>query len=374
MKNNTLLYVITRSDVLGGASIHLIDLIRHANKQGYQVHVAMGGKGEFSCYLEQHEQCQVHCLTHLKRELSLVSDFKAIEEIRVLIKSLSPGLVHLHSAKAGLVGRLAVLGLGVPCVFTVHGWPFTDGIPTIRKNVYLSIEWIMSWLPNYIITVSERDRFLAQKYHFANMNKMVAIQNGVAPATNSGKAKYNTDDAVIRFAMVARFDVPKCQHVVLDALSRCQDSNLSIDFIGDGPALESCKQQAVSLGVDNRVRFHGFLAAEQVRNVLAQCHGFLLISDWEGLPLTVIEAMSEGLPVIVSDVGGVSELVSHEQTGFLIPRDNRVEKLAKVFERYAQQPGLLEQHGEKGLDAYNKQFTLELMLTKTFDLYQKASQ
>lgn len=147
MTTKSILYIITRSDVVGGASVHLIDLIRYANESGYEVHVATGGEGEFSRHLEKNECCKVHCLKHLKRELSLTSDIKAIREIRALIKTLSPELVHLHSAKAGLVGRLASIGLRIPRVFTIHGWPFTNGIPKTRKILYLTIEWLMSWLP-----------------------------------------------------------------------------------------------------------------------------------------------------------------------------------------------------------------------------------
>jgi glycosyltransferase involved in cell wall biosynthesis len=109
-----------------------------------------------------------------------------------------------------------------------------------------------------------------------------------------------------------------------------------------------------------------------VRDILANSHGFILISNWEGLPLTIIEAMSAGLPVIASDVGGVSELVEPDVTGIIIPVEDRAAKLAQAFELYSQHPELLAEHGKRGLEAYNKQFTLESMLNKTFSFYQKA--
>jgi glycosyltransferase involved in cell wall biosynthesis len=374
MTKTSLLYIITRSDVVGGASIHLIDLIRHAKTQGYEVHVALGGEGEFSRYLQDNEPCQVHCLSHLQRELDLRSDIKAIREIRALIKTVSPELVHLHSAKAGLVGRLATIGLRVPRVFTIHGWPFTNGIPRTRRALYLTIEWIMSWLPTYVITVSKQDRALAKKYHFANMDKMVAIQNGVAPASyTSSMTNHAIDDQeMLRFAMVARFDEPKSQRTVLEALAMSNSHRISIDFVGSGPSLEACKTLACSLGVESKVRFHGYLEPVQVRDILANSHGFILISNWEGLPLTIIEAMSAGLPVIASDVGGVSEFVEPDVTGIIIPVEDRAAKLAQAFELYSQHPELLAEHGKRGLEAYNKQFTLESMLNKTFSFYQKA--
>jgi glycosyltransferase involved in cell wall biosynthesis len=374
MTTKSILYIITRSDVIGGASIHLIDLIRYANESGYEVHVATGGEGEFSRHLEKNECCKIHCLKHLKRELSLTSDIRGILEVRALIKTLSPELVHLHSAKAGLVGRLASIGLRIPRVFTIHGWPFTNGIPGTRKAIYLSIEWLMSWLPTHVITVSKQDRALAKKYCFANMNKMVAIQNGVAPATylNSTTNHIIDEQEMLNFTMVARFDEQKSQRTVLEALAMSSSRRINIDFVGSGPSLEACKTLACSLGVESKVRFHGYLEPAQVRDVLAKSHGFILISNWEGLPLTIIEAMSAGLPVIASDVGGVSELVESNVTGVIIPVENRVAKLAQAFELYSEHPELLAEHGKSGLEAYNKQFTLESMLKKTFSFYQKA--
>ncbi|GMQ47863.1 glycosyltransferase family 4 protein [Vibrio sp. 10N] len=372
MTQKSILYIITRSDVVGGASIHLVDLIRHANQEGYQVNVAVGGEGEFSRYLRDNEDCQVYCLTHLKRELHLSSDARAIREIRTLIKSLSPDIVHLHSAKAGLVGRLATIGLSVPRIFTVHGWPFTDGIPVLRRAVYLSIEWFMSWLPTYVITVSKQDREQAERYHFANMDKMFAIQNGVAPSGMRRCFEASGKAGELRFTMVARFDTPKSQKTVIQALALCRSSKLRVSFVGDGPSLDSCRELATSLGVEDRVDFHGYLEPDEVRNVLAQSDGFLLISDWEGLPLTILEAMSTGVAVIASDVGGVNELIDDGQSGYLIPREGRVERLTEVFEHYIEHPELVRVHGERGLSLYRRHFTLDIMLAKTFELYQKA--
>src|SRR5690606_37555252 len=111
-------------------------------------------------------------LKHLKREISLLHDVLGFWEIKNSLKRLNPDIVHCHSSKAGLLGRLAAKSLNLPVVFTAHGWAFTNGVSPRKQKIYASLERFMTKFSDHIITVSEYDRQHAFK-HQVGTSKLV---------------------------------------------------------------------------------------------------------------------------------------------------------------------------------------------------------
>lgn len=113
------LYVITRSDVIGGASVHLLDLAAGAQAAGHDVVIVVGG---FGVFVDRARERGLACIsaTHLVRPLNVISDFRFYLELRRIVLEWKPNLIHAHSSKAGIIGRLVAKALSIPCVFTAH--------------------------------------------------------------------------------------------------------------------------------------------------------------------------------------------------------------------------------------------------------------
>lgn len=362
-----IVYVITRSDVMGGASVHLLDLAKGMRDLGHEVCVLVGGQG---IVVDRAEQMGVDCrsLKYLVRQISPWTDFRGFLELSRELEDLKPDLVHLHSAKAGILGRLAAKRCSVPAVYTAHGWPFTEGISERKRKVYAIIERAMARICARIITVSDYDRNIAIQEKVAATAQIVTVHNGMPDAPMKWPSK-PSGSLGVKLIMVARFEEPKDQRSVVEALATITDLNWTLDFIGDGPNLPSVKSLVDRLGLYRRVAFLG--ARDDVPELLNHADALILVSRWEGLPLTVLEAMRAGLPVIASDVGGVAEAVTDKVTGYLVPRDGQAE-LVGALRKIISNSEARVRMGEAGRMEFEREFTFEVMLQRILSVYQQA--
>jgi len=359
-------YVITRSDVIGGAGVHLLDLAEAAMQAGHEVVILAGGQGILALRAREYGIPYVP-LKNLSRNLNFLRDMLGYFELKKALGAIRPDLVHLHSSKAGVLGRIAAHRLNIPVVFTAHGWAFTEGVSRPLRIIYRIIEKFTANLTDRIITVSDYDRHLALRLKVGHAGLITTVHNGV-PDIELPDRQPATGQTV-RLIMVARFEEPKDQAFLLDALACVESADWTLELVGDGPQLAAARQQAVELGLGERVIFSGECTDVQQR--LMRADVFLLISNWEGLPLTIIEAMRGGLPVIASDVGGVGELVQDGQNGYLVARGNR-QALIEAISALSGSAAMRKQMGEAGRNIYQKNFTFRQMLDATLGIYDQV--
>lgn len=361
-------YVITQSDVIGGASVHVLDLATGAASAGVDVTVLVGGRGELFRRLTSRN---IHCvsLEHLKREFSPVSDFLAFLELRRHLSELQPDLVHLHSSKAGVIGRLAANALSIPTVFTAHGWAFTEGISPLRRTIYRQIERYMVRFSDRIITVSDYDRRLALSAGVGSETMITTIHNGIPLQEHT--AQVDKPDDTVTMIMVARFDDQKDQESVIRAvtdLPDLPDLTWRLHFVGDGPNRTALEDMVGRQSRGKHIFFHG--ACDDVPERLAQADIFILMSNWEGLPLSILEAMRAGLPVIASNVGGVSETIDDGETGILVSRGD-VDQLRIAISTLIGDAELRKSMGDRAIKKFETEFSFEGMLSSTMNIYSQ---
>ena len=356
-------YIITQSDSIGGASIHVRDLAHYFKEQGNDVWVLVGGNGPFISHLQE-RGILYKIIPHMVRAILPVKDVLAFKEIRKTLSELKPDIVSTHSSKAGVLGRLAARSLGIPVIFTAHGWAFTEGVSETKRFLYKHIERSMSRFSDKIITVSEYDRQLALKEKVAPEEKLVTIHNGMPDISPDLHADPGKEPP--RIIMVARFDPPKDHATLLRALSGLKQLSWDLELVGDGPLLEETRTLASDLGIADRINFTG--ATNDVPERLSKAQIFVLSTNWEGLPLTIIEAMRAGLPVIASKVGGCSEALEDNVNGFLVPRYS-VETLKEKLTLLIQDPGSRIKTGKSGREKYEREFTFHMMAGKTSKIY-----
>jgi glycosyltransferase involved in cell wall biosynthesis len=358
-------FLITRGDDIGGAQIHVRDLSLAYSERGFEVVVLVGQKGFFSEVLSENGiQCKI--LKYLVRPINPFNDILVIKEIYMSLKELKPDLLSCHSSKAGLLGRIAGAAAGVPTIFTAHGWSFTNGVPYKRACVYRYAEKLVAPLGGRIITVSNYDKNLALKYQIGESEKIQTVHNGMP-----GISRELLSDPKLqppKIIMIARFDEQKDHKTLLDALSKLKDLPWKMFFIGDGPFRTITEGIAKSKGLEERVVFLG--KRNDVTEQLAKAQMFVLSTNWEGFPRSILEAMRAGLPVIATDVGGVGEAIVDGKNGFLTPKGD-VEALRKHLFNLIVNPKLRMTMGREGQNRFEQNFTFEKMLEKTLDIYNE---
>jgi len=358
-------YIVTRADPVGGAQIHVRDLAAAMQAGNHEVIVFLGGGGPFVDDLRSRGIPTV-VLRHLTVPVRPIQDIRALRELRAALQEFGPDLVAAHSAKAGVLGRMAARLLRIPVVVTTHGWSFTTGVPPMRAAVYRWIERATSpFAADKTITVSEYDRRLALQAGVLPEHRLVTVHNGMPdiPAALRADAARTPP----RLVMVARFGPQKDHRTLFHALAGLRDQPWELDLMGEGPLAEQTAALAVSLGIRERVRFLG--QRLDVDRILADAQISVLATNWEGFPLSILEAMRAQLPVVASAVGGVSEAVRDGESGYLVP-PGRVEPLRERIGQLLADADLRARLGARGRALYEQYFSLDQTVAKTLAVYR----
>ena len=353
-----ILYLITRAE-LGGAQVHLLQLVR-AGVAENELIVATGEEGVL-CEQARASGAKVIVLRHLRHDPHPWHDIAGLLEIARVIRRERPEIVHAHSGKAGLLGRIAARLCGVPAVYTAHGFAFAEGAPTAKRLVAWMGEWLAARTGATTIAVSEGECRLAIRHSISSSSSMVVVHNGCE--TFERTARPETQPPVL--IMVARFARPKRQDILLRAFSKLSQA-AQLWFVGDGPDLENARFLACELGIESRVVFWG--ARTNVPQLLEQAQIAVLLSDHEGFGLSLIEAMSAGLPVVASDVGGMREVVLPNESGYLVRNEDET-PLVEALERLVNDPALRKRMGAAGRYRQITCFGAERMLSETTRVY-----
>lgn len=358
-----ILLLITRGDSIGGAQIHLKDMAKRLQDEGNEVTVLFGKQGVFSDLLKE-MGIKFQIVDDLVREVSLVQDIKALKNIVNEIKNIRPDIIAIHSSKTGILGRIAAKITNTPVVFTVHGWAFTEGISPKKRILYKWIEKFGAILSDKIITVSNYDKHLALKNSVGSDKKLVAIQNGMNDVEETLFAHPDVSPPTI--IMVARFQEQKDHISLIKALYELKHMEWSLNFIGeDGGLMQQAKDLVAELGMSERINFLG--NRSDVDYLISKSQIFVLTSFWEGFPLTIIEAMRAGLPIIASNVGGVSEAIVDNETGYVV---NNFGDLVRGLKILIESPESRVIMGERGRIRYKENFTFNHMYNKTYKVYK----
>ncbi len=364
-------FIITRGDSIGGAQIHVRDMAVALHNGGHRVMVLTGSSGDMTNQLDT-AGIPWKQVPYLIRAIDPWKDFRAIFSVYTLLRRFKPELVSTHTAKAGMVGRIAAFLSGIPGIFTAHGWQFADGIPEKQARAVLVIEKMVAPLCRKVITVSRYDFDLALKKKAVKKEKLITIHNGLPwrPVFSRPKFEFqNTSnrETPCRLLMVARFQEQKDHATLFRALSGLKELNWHLELVGDGPGMSKTRAMAYDLGLESRIEFAG--QQLDVPRRMENADIYLLITNWEGFPRSIIEAMRAGLPVISSDVGGCRESVVEGSTGYLIPRGD-IETLKVRLAQMIISSDLRMEMGTAGRSRYEALFTFKQMYNKTINLYR----
>lgn len=359
------LYLITRSE-RGGAQVHVLDLMSGL-KDRCDIELACGAD-EDRFLIEEAGSIGIRCHTipHLRHPMNLLSDARALLEISALLRRVKPDLVHAHTSKAGILGRFAARMHGIPTIFTAHCWCFAEGTSWKWKLFGVPLERLAGACCHSIINVSESNRTLALRYRIAPRDRLVTIHNGIPDEPLPPSLPFPGPPTII---MVARFAPQKNQTMLLEAAAGLRHP-FRLVFLGTGPTLPSIQNKAEELGLSHCTTFAG--NRSDVPDLLRRAAIFALPTKWEGFPISTLEAMRAGLPIVASDVGGVGEAVVHGENGFLTEQAD-LPGFRSALEMLLTDSELRRRMAAKSRLLFEQCFTAQQMLEKTYGLYRAAA-
>ena len=382
--------VITKGEA-GGAQSHVLALCEALRSD---IHFTVVIGGTHSVLTEQLVALGVTVcpLPQMVESLLPWKLWPAVQGLVELIEAHPPDLIHTHSAIAGLTARLASQRTERPVVYTVHGFGFKPQVPWLRRQMASLAERAMAGWTTRMICVSEHERELAYQLRIHH-ERVHVIPNGIAaqtqatplhteevlhndlaqnaPSEPTEQTRQTSSNASVpRIIMVARMKSPKRHDLLLRALARVRDEvgfELPLTLVGDGPDRKEHQALSDQLQLEE-VRWLGDV--HNVPALLPNHDIFVLLSDHEGMPITVLEAMRAGLAILASDLPGIREQIIHNQEGLLC--GNTEAAIAQQLLRLIQEPYLRKRLGRAAQEHFQNTFTVDRMALQVQQVYQQC--
>lgn len=359
----------------GGVAEHVFHLASRLPEYGWEVEVA----GPRLTTIHQRllaSGAPIHPIKELRRGYTHpAADLRAAGQLRRILGQGRFDLVHCHSSKAGLIGRIVARSTSTPAIYTPHGFGFVGDVGAVRRALVPVAERALGRWTDALICVCEAEVRRAHT-HRIRAATIRRIYSGVeACPTSDGTLlappPLGAGSPVV--AMISVFRREKRVDVFLDAapLVLAADPEASVAVIGEGPLDAELRRRAQRLGLDRHPRFRFIAFTPPSHRYMCQIDLFVLQSDWEAFPISILEALACGVPQVATDVGGVAEAIS-PRTGVLLPPGDP-KRLAAEIIALLRDPGLRATMSEASVARYESHFRVERMLTETDALYREVA-
>lgn len=304
------------------------------------------------------------------------TDFGVMRTLRQRVRRHGPfDIVHCHSTKAGLVGRLGMLAVGTRVVYTPHAMlTLNPGLGRLARWLVGRMEYALSHIGHALIAVSDEEKAHAMRLGIPE-SRLFVVPNGIQlqvdhhadDARARIRSEVGIDDSVLCLGFVGRLFPQKAPDTLLRAFAQLDPETARgthLLMVGSGPLHTGLKELAATLAIENRVTW---LGERDGRTIMPAFDMFVLPSDYEGLPYVVLEAMSQGLPIISTNVGGIGMLVEDGLNGRVVPV-RRPDLLASALQAVCRS---LPTRHRMGLESARrvKEFSLEKMVANTLGVY-----
>jgi glycosyltransferase involved in cell wall biosynthesis len=360
-----IIQIITGSPSFGGAEAHVRDLATGLIEQGHECIVMVGPPQGLLTTQLRAVGVPVIEIPALRKAIHPILDPLCLFQVVRALRRLQPDIVATHTSKAGFIGRIAAAILRIPSFFTPHGLSFIHRATGKPIRFRLALERLALPLGARIIAVCDAERHLANHMLPLTPGTIATIHNGIPDHVPTPRLVQTP----VVITMVARFDIQKDHDTLLQALSQIPHLDWELRLAGSGPLLPAIKRLAASYNLSPRIHF-----LEECSNVpalLAETDIFVLTSNWEAFPISILEAMREGLPILATDIGGVNEAVHDGVNGFLVtPKDSQ--RIAHCLSSLIRSADLRASMGAKSRQMFCQTFTSHRMLEKTETLYTSA--
>lgn len=317
-------HIITRLD-FGGAQGNTLYTAAHLDRSRFDALIIAGPGGILDAKAQPGRLVYAR---NLVRPINPFRDLAAFFELRSLLKGLKPDIVHTHSSKAGILGRLAAAAAGVPAVVhTFHGFGFHPRQGALKRGFYVLLEKLCAPLSAALVFVSRSNMETARAAGIGDPARYALIRSGVKLSDYPAKA----DRAAVRAKLglapsdlvvlsIGNAKPQKNPGAFLEAAARLAPGRPSVRFVfvGGGEALESLRAQAAARGLGKTCLFTGW--RDDSPELLAAADVFALTSLWEGLPRALVEAMKTGLPSVCYATDGVTDILRDGENGFCVPQ------------------------------------------------------
>lgn len=372
-------HVITEGHMLGGAQYNTLYSLRYQAKSGHAVELVVGNEGPLrqACHAEGIDAILVPLTNRL---VDPVRDLSFLIRLTRHYRLTKPDVVHTHTSKAGMLGRVAARLAGVAVVVhTVHGHPFHDRQPWIVRSAIRGMERRCARITDKIITTADSVAHEFIDNRVCGPETLTTIVSGIdfrrwappaGPDRGQIRSDLGADPAETLIVSVAHLWKDKGYDVLLEAMEAVKERvpRVRLAIVGTGYLEEDVRTEIVRRGLENDVVICGH--RDDVPQILTATDVFVQASRREALSRSLVEAMYTGIGVVASDVGGTREVMTDGVTGYVVPSgDSRA--LTSAIVRLIEYPAESKRMGENAHEVVAGTRSVESMGTALDTLYHQ---
>ena len=364
--------------------------IRILQELGYEVQVACNFRDGNTCSDEKVIELKnrlnemnivFYDIDFCRNVMNFSKDIEAYKQVKKLFDNNKYELVHCHTPIGGVIARMAARKYrkqGTKVIYTAHGFHFYKGAPQKNWLLYFPVEWICSFFTDVLITINKEDFALAKKHMHAQKTKYVS---GVGIDVNKFSPDILTSEEKItlrrslgikdneKMLLSVGELIPRKNHeTAIRAIHKLNDKRIKYFICGQGALQDRLQSLINDLGISNNVKLLGFRT--DISKLCCCADMFVFPSLQEGLPVALMEAMASGLPCVVSDIRGNTDLIDDGKGGFLC-KPNDVDGFAKNIKMLLSDKDL-----STSMSIYNinklKKFDISAINSQMKRIYQKA--
>ncbi len=359
--------ILSPGELFGGVETHVLGLSRGLRERGVGVQPIVFHDRELAARLREAGLDPV--ILHARHRY----DPSAATRLAELIRQAGSRVLHVHGYRATITAAVAGARLGVPVVKTEHGLPEPGGGPVgrLKTRVNHSLDtWATRRLRARVCYVTADIMRRFDRAH-AGLERQV-IHNGIEPLERAGRPRPEAlVPGLFHVGIVGRVSRVKGITFALQAMALPDmPASVRLHIIGSGPLMEQHRAEAKALGVADRVDFHGF--QRNALDWMAHLDALLMPSLHEGLPYTLLEAMSLGLPIVASRVGGLAEVLGDKESGLLVPVGD-TDDLGRAVAQLAHHRDLAQRLGKGAAGAQREGYSLASMVASYVAVFAEAT-
>ena len=374
-------HIIARM-ITGGADENTLFTVQGLNKDRYEVDLIIGEEFDKNILNKvKNNNFNIIQIKGLKWKLNFLYDPIVLIKLIKLMGKNHYDIIHTHTTKAGILGRIASRITGVPVIIHgLHGSTFEAFDSGLLNWILFLFERLTGRFTDAYISVSgvlsekytERGIGEKENYHTVysgmELDKFYGVKEKIDCGKKQGELGIDSEDFVI--GNVARLEKRKGHKFLIDAFEKVIEERkgcpLKLLIIGEGDERGNLENYVRELNLGEKVIFTGY--REDVEELMALMDIFVLTSLREGLPRVLVQAAAVGIPLVAFNVDGVPEIIKDNHNGFLI-RTKDVEQLANRIVRYIDNKKLVLLHGQKGREFIKDKWSIKDMVRRTDQIY-----
>lgn len=375
------IHIITMLE-MGGAQGNTLFTVAHLDREKFEVGLIAGPGGIQDDSARKIKNLKLEFVPTLVRPISPIKDFLCLLDLIKILKREKPDIIHTHSSKAGILGRIAAILASVPVtIHSIHGFGFNPYQKFFVRWLFVFLEIIIAKFTDVLVAVSQENIEQGLRLGMGRREQYVLIRSGVdiqkihssARAADLSALRKNLgipDGAKIVLS-AGPFKIQKDPVAFVEVAGKVLKDVPQAVFIwsGDGELRPQVEEKIRTLGIGASVKLLGW--RKDIPEFMALCDVFVLTSLWEGLPRSCVEALIVGKPVVAYAVDGVPEIVKDQENGYLIKPGDRGGFAAKVA-MLLKDPGLSRRLSAAAVKSIDDSFDIRGMVKSQESLYAKT--